>query len=83
MNEIVFHIESYDFDFEFYYSKYFQKVGLFLDLWRIRSYYFDSEKDYEALWKIMNKIVFHIESYDFDYEFYYGKSFRKVGLFWI
>ena len=31
----------------------------------------------------MNEIVFHIESYNFDYEFYYGKYFQKIGLFWI
>ena len=49
MNEIVVHIESYDFDYVFDYGKSFQKVGPFLDVWKIQSYDFDSENDYGVL----------------------------------
>ena len=48
MNEIVVHIESYDFDYEFDYGNFFQKVYIFLDLWKMQSYDFDSGNDFSA-----------------------------------
>ena len=48
MNEIVVHIESYDFDYEFDYGKSFRKADFFLDLRKIQSYDFDSGNDFSA-----------------------------------